>query len=213
MNDIQHRAFPAGNVSLEERADGSRVIVGYGAVFYREGDPGTEYELWDGAVERVDRNAFRAALDGEDDVRGLFNHDASMLLGRSSTGTMRLSVDDIGLRYEIDVPDTQLGRDVVKMLERGDLSGSSFSFRPKSVEWSEEERSGRTIEVRTLKEVKTYDVGPVTFPAYESAAAGLRSEEAERDVWREELGKNERRRQEMEIRERELELDSETGSV
>ncbi|GAF69242.1 unnamed protein product, partial [marine sediment metagenome] len=153
------------------------MLVGYAAVFYRKGDPATEYELWDGVVERVMPGAFDRALREKDDVRGLFNHDRTLLLGRTSSGTMRLSVDQVGLKYAIDVPDTQAGRDVIIVAERGDLSGSSFSFLPDDsggVLWREEEDG----DIRELHSVKLYDVGPVTFPAYEGTTAGVRGHNA-----------------------------------
>ena len=168
-------------VKVETREDGTRTIVGYGAVFHRSGDAGTEYELWDDVVEHVGRSAFDRALI-EDDPRGLFNHDSGSLLGRFSAGTLRLSVDEIGLRYEIDVPDTQVGRDTVVSIERGDLTGSSFAFIPRAVKW--ESAGGR--DVRTLEDVELFDVGPVTYPAYEATTTGTRSADVrnEYDDWR-----------------------------
>lgn len=155
---------------VEVRADGEkRKIIGYGAVFY-DGSRGTEYWLWDDMVERIMPGAFDRALR-EDDVRGLFNHDSNMVLGRTSAGTMRLSSDATGLRYEIDPGDTQVGRDVLQHVSRGDVSGSSFSFIPTKTTWREND----DILVREIEEVKLYDVGPVTFPAYEGTTADSRS--------------------------------------
>jgi HK97 family phage prohead protease len=88
---------------------------------------------------------------------------------------MRLAIDAKGLRYEIDVPDTQMGRDVVTMIGRGDLSGSSFAFIPKRVTWIEEE----TRLIRVLEDVQLYDTGPVTYPAYEATSTGLRAAESQ----------------------------------
>jgi len=169
---------------IETRGEGEstqRVIVGYAAVFYRADDPGTEYELWQDTYERVMPGAFDAALE-EDLVRALTNHDKQWLLGRSDRGTLRLSVDKIGLRYEIDAPDTQAGRDTVELLDRGDLDASSFAFcvwdKRGKVVWVEETRDGRTVEIRELHDLQLLDVGPATFPAYKSAAAGVRSDDS-----------------------------------
>lgn len=184
---------------VERRGDGEdaqRVIVGYAAVFYRADDPGTEYQLYEDMYERIMPGAFDAAIREPDVVRALTNHDENWLLGRSDQGTLRLSVDATGLRYEIDPPDTQAGRDTVALLERGDLDGSSFGFRiwggkrGKSV-WVDEVRDGRDITVREIQDLELVDVGPVTFPAYEATAAGVRSgfdsEEVHEDLqrWRE----------------------------
>lgn len=169
---------------IERRGEGdaaARVIVGYAAVFFREDDPGTEYWLWDDTVERIMPGAFDAAVREADVVRGLTNHDSNWLLGRSDVGTVRLSVDAVGLKYEIDPPDTQAGRDTVALLERGDLDGSSFGFRifggkrGKTV-WAEVTRDSKTLYIREIHDCELVDVGPVTFPAYTATAAGVRSE-------------------------------------
>lgn len=146
-------------------------IEGYAAVFYREGDDGTEYQLGTDYFERIDRDAFNEALERMDDVRALFNHDDDNLLGRVSSGTLALSVDDVGLRYSIaiDEDDSDHLR-VAAKIERGDLTGSSFAFAPERVEWIDGEK--RTT--RIIKSVRLYDVGPVTFPAYEASTAQLR---------------------------------------
>lgn len=161
---------PAARAKVEKRAEGRRVLVGYGAVFYRAGDSGTEYELWPGYVERILPGAFDRALR-EDDVRGAFNHDPSLILGRTSAGTMRLSVDEIGLKYEIDLPDTTAGRDIEVSVERGDVTGSSFMFNITD----SGERKENDVWISELKGIRLYETGPVTFPAYEATTTGMRS--------------------------------------
>lgn len=163
-------------VALEDRAEGTPKIVGYAAVYY-DGTPETEFELWKGVRERVMPGAFNRALR-EDDVRGLFNHAADNLLGRTSAETLRLASDSTGLRYEIDPGDTTVARDVKELIRRGDLQGSSFSFNVENERWHEE----GDLEIREVLGVELFDVGPVTFPAYETTTTGLRSG---RDVeWR-----------------------------
>lgn len=154
------------------RSEGKPTVVqGYGAVFYRANDPGTEYWLCRDLVERIGRSAFERAIREKDDVRALENHDVNLLMGRSSAGTLRLSVDDIGLRYEFDLPDSPNGQNLANKLERKDITGSSFSFDILKVQYSEEQ----DYFVREMLDVKLYDVGPVTFPAYSAATAGIRS--------------------------------------
>jgi len=175
-------------VTVQTREDGSRAITGYGAVFYNANDPGTQFELWPGCFERIDPRAFDSALQSKADVRACFNHDANQILGRTSAGTMRLSVDFTGLRYEVDVPDTQLGRDLVTSIERGDVTGSSFMFSIRSVE-RVVGKDGNP-DLRIIKDLELYETGPVTFPAYESATAGVRDESgiaetrAEHEAWK-----------------------------
>lgn len=167
----------SAGVRLDTRADGAPVIVGYAAVYFDPNDPGTEFELWPGLRERIRPGAFDRAIR-EDDVRALFNHSPDFVLGRSRAGTLRLYSDDRGLRYEIDPPDTQTARDLVASLRRGDISGSSFAFDVTSEEWRKEEAG----EIRELVELRLYDVGPVTFPAYTGTDAGARSGIATADI-------------------------------
>lgn len=164
-------------IKIERREDGKRVIAGYGAVFYRENDPGTEYVLWQDAKERIMPGAFDRALKDKDDARGLFNHDPDNLLGRVSAGTMKLSVDKVGLRYEIQVDETDADHmRVVAKIERGDLTGSSFAFYVQKQTWRENKVDDRTEEIREIESVELFDTGPVTYPAYEATTTGLRAE-------------------------------------
>ncbi len=175
---IEKRYLNQSLAGIELRADDENnksEISGYASVFYN-GSEETEYELWDGAVERIAEGAFDAAI-ANDDIRGLFNHDPNMLLGRNKAGTLSLSVDETGLKYNIDLPDTQVGNDVNTSVKRGDLSGSSFSFQPTRVEWIDEGDK----EVRLIKEVSLFDVGPVTFPAYKGSSAFARDTSAAED--------------------------------
>jgi len=179
--DMNHARCIASVETRNEGDDKQQVIVGYAAVFHREDDPGTEYRLWGDTVERIMPGAFDEALK-DDDVRALVDHQG--LLGRTASGTCRLSVDKVGLRYEIDVADTTDGRDTVVSLDRGDLDGSSFAFRTNGgkrgeVKWSEETRDGDTLYVREIHNLELLDVGPVKFPAYQATTSGLRSDSPE----------------------------------
>lgn len=153
-------------------------ITGYAAVFYRADDPGTEYELFRYnnycVVERLMPGCFDRAVK-EDDIRALFNHNQDAILGRARAGTLRLSIDNTGLRYEIDPPDTQTARDLLESLKRGDVSGSSFSFdyRAKDVILQSED-DGSERDLIEVRDVTLYDIGPVTFPAYTSTTAEAR---------------------------------------
>lgn len=140
-----------------------RTVRGYAATFEsRSGDLG-------GFIESIDRDAFSET--DMDDVRALFNHDSNFVLGRTKSGTLRLMVDENGLAYEIDMPDTQLGRDMYESIKRGDISQSSFAF---TIEDDEYRKEGDTV-YRTIKKIKKlYDVAPVTFPAYESTSVQAR---------------------------------------
>ncbi|MCC6493229.1 MAG: HK97 family phage prohead protease [Pirellulales bacterium] len=172
--EIERRFSPA---RITTRANGRQTIAGYAAVFYRPGDAATQCRLMDDAVERIRPGAFNRAPTERHDVRGLFNHDPDNLLGRTAAATLRLSVDSTGLRYEIDVDpaDPDHSR-VLAKIDRGDLTGSSFAFRPLKITW-EENDGGDSI--RWIEDLQLFDVGPVTFPAYEASSTGLRSVELE----------------------------------
>lgn len=186
-----------GSVELRDAGDGLKSIVGYAAVFYRADDPGTEFTLWPGATERIMPGAFDSFRT--DDVRALFNHEKSQVLGRQKAGTLRLEVDQHGLRYEITPNDSRIYRDVVGMLERGDVDGSSFQFFVKDDEWRSLDNGD---EVRELRSVQLLDVGPVTFPAYEASNSEAASAEA-RDAY-ESYRERQREREEQEEKRRKI---------
>jgi HK97 family phage prohead protease len=147
------RTFDA---QFEVRSEGdSTVIEGHAAVFERESqDLG-------GFVERCAPGAFAATLG--DDVRALINHDPNLVLGRTSAGTLNLSEDSTGLLFRNTLPGTSYARDLAISLARGDISQCSFSFAVNEEEWG---YNTQDLPLRTLRSVKLYDVGPVTFPAY-----------------------------------------------
>lgn len=165
---------PGAPPRLDARdSSSSRVITGLAAVFYNPADPGTEYDLFgDGSVlERIMPNAFDRALREKDDVVLLYNHDDSLLLGRTTSRTVELSVGVKGLEYRGTLPSTATGDEVLELLRRRDLSGSSFSFRVESEAFY---RSGDAI-IREIRSVRLFDVSCVTHPAYPSTVADVAS--------------------------------------
>lgn len=206
----ERRMTPAGEIRIEERAGGGRVVTGYAAVFHREGDAGTEYRLGTDIVERIAPTAFNRALQEKHDARALFNHDPNMLLGRAGAGTLRLSVDARGLKYEIDVPDTTVGKDVAASISRGDLAGSSFSFSINGKSGQRFEK-GKDHDVRHILDVDLYDVGPVTFPAYEATSTGLRSGDCADAFEAHNAWKKGREAEAVAVRMRTITLDSENA--
>jgi len=167
-------------VQLEQRADDKPArIRGHAAIFY-DGTTDTEFRLWDDAVERIMPPAFDQVLSRPDDVRGLFNHDPNQLLGRTSAGTLSLAIDRRGLSFSVDPGATTVARDVTEHVRRGDVQGASFSFIATDERW--EKQDG--IEVRELHGVQVFDVGPVTFPAYQATDVQARAiARASRDAW------------------------------
>jgi len=164
MRDQIERRFQAVELLAEAGGEGNeRAIVGYAAVF------NSRSEDLGGFVEVIQRGAFAGAQEG--DVRALFNHDANMVLGRTKAGTLAVSEDEIGLRIRITPPDTQYARDLIHLIERGDVSQMSFGFRTILDSW---DTVGEET-VRTLKQVALYDVSPVTFPAYAATSVQMRA--------------------------------------
>jgi len=162
MNDSRETRL--GTIELRDD-DGEQRISGYAAVF------NTLSENLGGFREQIAPGAFDPVMDN--DVRALFNHEPHLILGRTTADTLQLSLDDTGLRYTIDPPDTQYARDLVKSIERRDVTQSSFAFRVQDDNWDEDD-DGRLI--RTIREFKRlYDISPVTYPAYPDTTVAARA--------------------------------------
>lgn len=143
---------------LEVKTDqnGRTVIRGYAAVY------NSDSQDLGGFIERIMPGAFDEVLTKNPDVFGRYNHER--LLGRTSSGTVRLYADERGLRYEIDPKPADI--DVVQSLERGDIRGSSFAFRSsgKNERWFKDDAGQMVREIRSFDYLG--DVGPVDEPAY-----------------------------------------------
>lgn len=166
--------------NIETRDDGSpSKIKGYGAVFYDESDPGTEFRIFDDMIERIMPGFFDDVVNS--DVRGLFNHDFNYVLGRTKADpkpTMRIGQDKIGLWYEIDIPEVSYANDILTLIQRGDVTGSSFSF---TVAESRIEDDGETMIRYLVKAADVFDVGPVTIPAYKATTTTSRALQERRE--------------------------------
>lgn len=129
-----------------------------------------------GRYERFEPQAFNAVLnDPNTDVRAFFNHDQSMLLGRQSSGTLRLEVEPDGLAFSVDLPETTYANDLRELVKRGDLDGASFAFIPGEVKFG---RAPDGKEVRTHTSVKSLiDISPVPLPAFSGTSVQLRSQD------------------------------------
>jgi len=171
-DEVERRVY-RGTVELEQR-DGAdeakgQKIRGYAAVFNQETMIGSPQ--W-GFREIIAPGAFTDAIK-QDDVRALFNHDANYVLGRNKSGTLRLVEDDNGLVYDIDPPDTQVARDLISLLSRGDVDASSFAFRVIEDKWQYTDQESDERPLRTVLKVELFDVSPVTYPAYPQTTSGV----------------------------------------
>lgn len=188
---IERRYFKADEIRVS-RSHGKQTIQGHAAVFHQLS------EDLGGFREKIAPGAFADTLDA--DVRALFNHDRNFVLGRTTSGTLRMSEDKTGLKVEIDPPDTTVARDLMTSIERGDISQMSFGFRVKEDEW--EQGIGDNPDIRTLLAVELFDVSPVTFPAYPQTDVGLRSNFDIHREGRKRLGKGKTRLELCEERQR-----------
>jgi len=162
----KERRFAVGAVELRSAdADAVPIAEGYAAVFGRRSlDLG-------GFTEVIDPAAFTKTLT-EANVAAYWNHNDDYVLGDLKSGTLRLAVDDHGLRYDVDLPASWPGSYVAELLRRGDVRGSSFGFRTIRDKWEQDDNG---VITRTLLEVALIDVSPVGRPAYPDTDAALRS--------------------------------------
>lgn len=147
----------------------SRTIIGYAAKF----------ECWSEPImgwfrEKIDRDAFSKC--DVTDVIMCFNHNIDSILARTTSGTLTLSTDEEGLRFEFEAPATSLGNDMVELVRRGDISKCSFKFTVEEDEWLyASKENGLEYDERTIRKIdKLYDVSLVVYPAYTDTEASLR---------------------------------------
>lgn len=164
----QMRSMPH---KFEIRADeetGELYISGYFAVF------NSDYEMWEGATESIAPGAFSDTISG--DVRCLINHDTTLVLGRTLSGTLTLKQDEKGLWGEVKINDKD--QDAVNLYERvkrGDVNQCSIGFDILKETYTEDENTGNVHW--TIEAVKLYEVSIVTFPAYEDTEVSARKAE------------------------------------
>jgi HK97 family phage prohead protease len=159
VSKIETRVF-TNDFEVRETSDGM-TLTGYAARFNEPSEPLP-------FIERIAPGAFKRSLRAKNDIKLLWNHDSSSVLGSTRSGTLRLVEDEMGLRVEADLPDTQAGRDAKVLIQRGDVTGFSFGFTvpPNGDTWNADGTE------RTLKSVRLLEVSTgVAFPAYPSTAS------------------------------------------
>lgn len=157
--------------SVERRSCGvdfraaGRKLEGYAAVFGASARIG-------GFSESIRAGAFASTLQANPDILALVDHDPTRLLARTASGTLKLAEDTRGLHFELAIPDTQLGRDVLALAERRDLGGMSFGFRVQNDAWPASDQ-------RELLAVDLVEISVVqSFPAYDATSISARSQQA-----------------------------------
>ena len=168
--EADKRFFFADTGSFKTRDDdGNPIIEGYFAVF------NTETELWPGAFEEIAPTAFDSSVSG--DIRALINHDTTLVIGRTTNGTLELKVDTRGLwgRIRINPKDSD-AMNIHARVERGDVNQCSFGFYPVK---EETELLGDGSIKWTLTDVELFEVSCCTFPAYKETSIQARKRDAE----------------------------------
>jgi HK97 family phage prohead protease len=160
------RVWRSDDLEVRATEDGGDVLTAHAAAFM------TYSRNLGGFVEQIDPVAFNDTLARGGNVIAVMNHDPNMLLGDTASGTLALSVDADGLRYDVQLdpsdPDAQR---VMAKVKRKTLRGSSFAFRTLEDSWGQTEQG---FPLRTLRAVELFDVGPVAMPAYPATeGAGL----------------------------------------
>lgn len=167
MKMLHRFGFEAPSLAVRETgSSGLPKISGYAAVF-----DSLSVDLG-GFREKIEPGAFSRSLADGQDIRALFEHDSGRLMGRSSSGTLVLRQDKKGLLAEIDTPDTQLGRDVVEMVRRGDIRSWSFGFYVRDHQETKQKDGSLLV---TLLDVDLREVSVVSNPAYEATSLTLNS--------------------------------------
>jgi len=156
LSKMETRVTPI-DFEVREESDGMH-LTGYAARFNEPSEPLP-------FTERIAPGAFKRSLRSRNDIKLLWNHDSSMVLGSTRAGTLTLSEDEQGLRVDAILPDTTAGRDARVLIQRGDVTGFSFGFTvPKGGDTWNEDGTERTLKSVRLMEVST----GVAFPAYPS---------------------------------------------
>ena len=169
MTKTERRAFAVDRLEVRAADDGEAPMVrGHAAVFNETS------ENLGGFVERIAPGAFAASIGDGADVLALWSHRSDVVLGRTTAGTLSVREDDVGLAFDLSLPDTQAGRDLRVSLERGDVAHMSFGFVAERDAWDE---TG-DVPVRTLEQVRLLEISPVAWPAYPQTDVALRSLDA-----------------------------------
>lgn len=162
MKKIERRTYTVRNVETRQEDDGKMRLSGYAAVFNDASVP-LPFR------ERIAPGAFRKTLSETPDVRLLINHEG-LPLARTKNETLVLSEDEVGLRFDAELPDTSEARDLYTLIERGDVDQMSFAFRVIRQKWN----SDRTERTLTEVSLSDGDVSVVTYPAYPTTTVEAR---------------------------------------
>jgi len=195
--------FNMEDTRTERGEENALKVTGYAARFDKLSVP-----MW-GFKEKIRSGAFGKSLKSNS-VKALWNHNSDLVLGSTKAGTLDLVEDDKGLRFEMNLPDTQAGRDAHVLVERGDVNQMSFGFLIRKQEWDESDPKNI---VRTLVEVDLREISLTPFPAYKQTSAKTRSARDDYDDYKKEQRdteslENEERKNELNLKIKLLNLEA-----
>ncbi|WP_212112613.1 HK97 family phage prohead protease [Bacillus cereus] len=167
MDKTETREIVTQKIEIREDDNGNRTLIGYAVKWEKKSLVMGYYRKF---REQFKNGAFTETLRN-DDQRFLWSHDTSKVLGRTKNNTLRLSEDAIGLRFELDLPNTTLGNDTYVSIKRGDVDGVSFGFSMISEEIQEPDDD---LMLRTVTKAKLLEVSAVAFPAYPDSEVSAR---------------------------------------
>ena len=167
MSEIEKRVFTASSLEIRKSGDGEKkTLRGYAAVF------NSLSENLGGFREQISPGAFRSSIGPDADVKAFWNHNSDIVLGRTTSGTLRLVEDETGLAIEIDPPES--ARSFVESVERGDVSQMSFGFSVRP-DGDRVEIDDDGMMIRTLTDIRLFEVSPVAMPAYPATSISQRT--------------------------------------
>lgn len=169
MDGLEKRYFKAREIRAEAKEGSAGTVSGYAIVFDELSE---ELGIFMPFREKIRRGAFADSMKG--DIYAFWSHNTSIVLGRTTNKSLRLSEDAHGVAFELDLPNTNAGRDAFALIQRGDVTGMSFGFMVETEEWDygndeDEER------IRTIVKGKLFEVSPTAFPAYPQTEVDTRS--------------------------------------
>ncbi|MBC1983017.1 MULTISPECIES: HK97 family phage prohead protease [Listeria] len=162
--ETEKRTFNISNIQTRGDTENDVItLTGYASIF------NSPTMICDWFEETIAEGAFARTLSENGDIRCLFNHNWEHVLGRTKAGTLRLEEDERGLKFEVNLPNTTVARDLVESMKRGDINQCSFGFMPVEETWNYE------IEPmsRTISDVDLIEVSIVSLPAYDDTEVDL----------------------------------------
>lgn len=181
---LDRRSFAAGSIEFRAAGEGSGSL---GRIEGRAVPYGVWTRIGSMFEERFEPGAFTEYLAGGGDVVYNYHHQREAIMGRRSSGTLDVEERDDGVYISLDIPDTQLGRDMREMVRRGDITGHSIEFKTMEDMWEYARESGEgedalEMDRRTVMVAELPGVALTWDPAYADTSAALRSREAARDA-------------------------------